>query len=303
MSRIMMERSGEMEVFARVVQEGSFSGAARSLNLTPSAVSKLIGRLEIRLGARLLLRTTRAVTLTDEGEAYYQAALPILKALDDAEVEVGGGAVRGRLTISASLPFGSMYVASAIPGFLERHPDVRVDLHLTDDVIDLLAQRTDIAVRTGTLPDSAMIARRLGVSKMVVCASPTYLERHGVPATPTALIDHDCLTFTFRPSPALWPFRVKDEIVHIAVSGGMQVNNGTTLRQMAVAGVGIARMGLFNAAEDIAAGRLTPLLEDANPGDIETIHALYVGGGQVPHRVKAFIDYLAERLRHVPALQ
>jgi DNA-binding transcriptional LysR family regulator len=303
MARITMERSGEMEVFARVVQEGSFSRAARSLGLTPSAVSKLIGRLEGRIGARLLLRTTRAVTLTDEGEAYYRAAIPIMKAMDDAEVEAGGGTARGRLTISASLPFGSMYVALAIPTFLDEHPDVRIDLHLTDDVIDLLAQRTDIAIRTGNLPDSALVARRLGASRMVVCASPTYLDRHGAPATPAELVRHNCLTFTFRPSPALWPFRMDGEVIQIAVAGNMQVNNGVTLRNMTVAGAGIARMGLFHAEEEITAGRLVPLLEDHNPGDSETIHALYVGGGQVPHRVNAFIDNLVEQLRHVPTLQ
>lgn len=303
MARIMMERSGEMEVFVRVVEEGSFSRAARSLSLTPSAVSKLIGRLEVRLGVRLLLRTTRAVTLTDEGEAYYRAAIPIMKALNDADLEAGGGMARGRLTISASLPFGSMYVTPAIPAFVERHPNVRIDLHLTDDVIDLLAQRTDIAIRTGNLPDSALVARRLGMSRMVVCASPAYLYRHGVPERPGDLARHDCLTFTFRPSPALWPFLVEGERVQQAVSGSIQVNNGATLRQMATAGAGIARMGLFNAREEIGAGRLVPILEHHNPGDIETIHALYLGGGQVPHRVRSFIDHLAEHLRQVPELQ
>ncbi|HEX7872408.1 MAG TPA: LysR family transcriptional regulator [Sphingobium sp.] len=303
MSRILMERSGEMEVFARVVQEGSFSRAARTLGLTPSAVSKLIGRMEARLGARLLMRTTRAVTLTDEGEGYYAAALSIVKALDDADHAVGGGMVRGRLTISASLPFGSLYVAPAITAFLARHPDVRIDLHLTDDVIDLLAERTDIAIRTGNLPDSALVARRLGRSRMTVCAAPAYLDRHGVPQTPADLARHDCLTFTFRPSPALWPFRVEGEVQHQPVSGSVQVNNGTTLREMAVMGAGIARMGLFNAEEEMAAGRLVPVLEAHNPGDIETIHALYVGGGQVPHRVRAFIDFLADRLKSEPGLQ
>src|SRR5271165_7457115 len=184
MSRILMERSGEMEIFARVVQEGGFSAAGRSLDLTPSAVSKAIARLEKRLGARLLLRTTRALSLTEEGEAYYQAALNILQAMSDAEHAAAAGAARGRLRVSASLPFGAMFVAPAVPGFLARHPDVIIDFSATDDIVDLLAQRTDVAIRVGDLTDSALIARKLGQSRRVVCASPAYLEQHGAPKTP-----------------------------------------------------------------------------------------------------------------------
>jgi DNA-binding transcriptional LysR family regulator len=149
MPRILMERSGEMEVFLRVVQAGGFSAAARSLDLTPSAVSKLIARLETRLGSRLLLRTTRALTLTEEGESYYQAALRILQDLDEADQAVTAGSVRGRLRINASLPFGAACVAPAVPFFLARHPDVTVDLSFTDDVVDLVAQKADIAFRVG----------------------------------------------------------------------------------------------------------------------------------------------------------
>jgi DNA-binding transcriptional LysR family regulator len=198
MARIFMERSGEMEVFVRVVQEGAFSAAARSLDLTPSAVSKLIARLEARLGIRLLMRTTRALTLTEEGEAYYHTALRILQEMNDAEQAAAGGAVRGRLRISASVPFGSMYVAPVIPAFLTRHPDLIVDLSLTDDIVDLLAQRTDLAIRMGTLPDSGLIARKLGQSRRVICASPSYLERKGMPRVPGDLLHHECITFNFK---------------------------------------------------------------------------------------------------------
>ncbi|ATE65566.1 LysR family transcriptional regulator [Rhizorhabdus dicambivorans] len=300
MSRIQMERSGEMEVFARVVQEGGFSAAARTLDLTPSAVSKLIARLEDRLGARLLLRTTRALTLTEEGEAYHHAALRILRDIDDADQQIGGGTVRGRLRVSASIPFGRMYVAPAIPAFLERHPGLRVDFSLTDDVIDLLAQRTDIAIRMGTLPDSNLIARKLGESRRIVCAAPAYLERCGVPRTPRDLESHECLSFTFRRDRPSWPFRVDGRDVQQPVSGRLLVNNGDTLRQMAIEGVGIARTGQFHVVEHIAAGRLVPLLEDYNPGDLEPIHAVYTAGGPVPHRVRAFIDHLTETFAQGP---
>jgi DNA-binding transcriptional LysR family regulator len=300
MTRILMERSGEMEVFVRVVQEGAFSAAARSLDLTPSAISKLIARLEARLGVRLLMRTTRALTLTEEGEAFYQAALGIVQELNDAEQAAAGGAVRGRLRINASIPFGSMYVAPMIPAFLTRHPDVIVDLSLTDDIIDLLAQRADIAIRMGTLPDSGLIARKLGQSRRVVCAAPSYLERKGLPRVPSDLLRHECITFNFKRARIGWPFRQNGRDLDQPVTGNLQVNNGTTARQMTLSGVGISRLGFFHVAADIEAGRLVPLLEKYNPGDLEMINAVYVGGGHVPRRVRAFIDHLAESLLQAP---
>lgn len=294
MPRIPMERSGEMEVFARVVQEGGFSAAARSLDLTPSAVSKLIARLEERVGARLLLRTTRALTLTEEGQAYHLAAMTILQAMNDADQAAAGGAVRGRLRINASLPFGSLFVVPALPDFLARNPHLIVDLSLTDDLVDLLAERTDVAIRMGALRDSGLIARKLGECRRVVCAAPSYLARRGVPRVPEDLQHHDCLTFTFRRAWPTWPFRADGRDIEQPVRGTLVVNNGATLRHAAVAGAGIARTGLFHVIDDIQAGRLVPLLEDYNPHDLELISALYVGGGIVPHRVRAFIDYMAE---------
>nr|WP_314072274.1 LysR family transcriptional regulator [uncultured Roseococcus sp.] len=296
MPRILMERSGEMEVFCRVVREGGFSAAARSLDLTPSAVSKLIARLEGRLGARLLLRTTRALTLTDEGEAYHRAAERILRELNEADQEATGGAVRGRLRISASVPFGGMFLAPLIPAFLERHPDVTVDLSLTDDVVDLLAQRADLAIRMGALPDSGLVARKLGQSRAVVCASPAYLARRGTPATPAELAAHNCLGFNFRRGRNGWPFQQEGRAIELTVSGNLLANNGETVRQMALAGTGIARLGRFHVAADIAAGALVPVLEAFNPGDLEMVHAVHVGGGLVPRRVRAFIDHVAENL-------
>jgi DNA-binding transcriptional LysR family regulator len=302
MPRILMERSGEMEVFVRVVAERGFSAAARTLDLTPSAVSKLIARLEARLGVRLLVRTTRALSLTDEGEAYHRAAMRILQDLNDADQQVSGGAVRGRLRVSASLPFGTMFVAPAVARFLARHPQVVVDLNLTDDVVDLLAERTDVAIRMGNLPDSALVARKLGQSRRVICASPDYLARYGIPERPQELAQHDCLTFNFRHPRTTWPFRCGGEIIDQPVSGSLQLNNGETMRQMALAGVGIARIGLFHVAEHIAAGRLLVLLEDCNPGDMEHVSAVYVGGGLLPHRVRVFIDHLVEELKGSPLL-
>ncbi|WNG59573.1 LysR family transcriptional regulator [Archangium gephyra] len=300
MARILMERSGELEVFLRVVQEGGFSAAARSVGLTPSAVSKLITRLETRLGARLFMRTTRALSLTEEGEAYYRAGQRILQELNDAEQAAAAGAVRGRLRVNASLPFGSQFVVPALPSFLARYPDVIVDLSLTDDVVDLLAQKTDVAIRIGDLPDSALLAHKLGQSRRVICASPAYLQRKGTPKTPDELRHHDCLTFNFRRARSGWPFWEAGGITQQVVTGSVQVNNGETLKQLLLNGVGIGRLALWHVAAEFKAGRLVPLLEKYNPGDLEQIHAVHVGGGQVPHRVRAFIRHMVDTMKASP---
>jgi DNA-binding transcriptional LysR family regulator len=285
-----------MEVFARVVEKGGFSTAARSLDLTPSAVSKLISRLEARLGTRLFVRTTRALTLTEEGEAYHKAALRIVQDLNDADQTVLGGNIRGRLCVSSSLPFGRQFIAPAIPSFLERYPEVLVDLSFTDQVIDLVAQRTDVAIRTGNLPESGLMARKLSQSRMVVCAAPSYLERKGVPNLPGDLKNHDCLKFNFRRASSGWPFLEAGREQRHAISGNLQLNNGDTMREMALAGAGIARLAVFHVGADVQAGALVPLLESYNPGDLELMHAVYVGGGNVPRRVRAFIDHLLKTL-------
>ncbi|MGO7211699.1 LysR substrate-binding domain-containing protein [Rhizobium ruizarguesonis] len=303
MPRIMMERSGEMEVFARVVQDRGFSAAARNLDLTPSAVSKLIARLEARLGTRLLVRTTRALTLTEEGEAYHHAALRILRELNDADQEAAGGAVRGRLRVNTTIPFGTMFVAPAMPDFIARNPDLIVDLSFTDGIVDLVAEKSDVAIRTGDLPDSGLIARKLGQSRRVVCAAPDYLTRRGCPQTAPDLDQHDCLTFNFRRARPSWPFRCEGQEVAQPVKGSIVVNNGETMKQMALAGAGIARVGLFHVESEIAAGSLVPLLEDQNPGDLELIHAVYVGGGPLPHRVRAFIEYMVATAGESPLLK
>jgi len=300
MPRVTMERSGEMEVFARVVEEGGFSAAARSLDLTPSAVSKLVARLEERLGARLLVRTTRALRLTEEGEAYHRAALRLLQDLNEAEHAVAAGAVRGRLRVNASVPVGTLFVAPALPAFLARYPDTSVDLSLTDDVVNLLENRTDIAIRVGNLPDSALVAKKLAQSRRALVASPAYLDRHGIPQTPSDLASHNCIGFNFRRSRIGWPFRDGPRDFEQVVTGNALVNNGETARQLALDGLGIARLGRFHVAAHIAAGRLVPLLEAYDAGDMELIHAIYVGGGEVPGRVRAFIAHMAEVMGQSP---
>lgn len=303
MPRILMERSGEMEVFVRVVQEAGFSAAARSLDLTPSAVSKLIGRLESRLGVRLLSRTTRALTLTAEGESYYRAALRILQDLNEADQAAGGASLRGRLHVTTTIPFGTMYLAPAVPLFVKRNPALVIELSFTDTVVDLVAERADVAIRIGNLPDSRLVARKLGESRRVVCAAPAYLAQHGQPRAPDDLAQHECLTFTFRRGIQSWPFQVDGEVVDQQVGGHTIVNNGETMKHLTLAGAGIARLALFHVRDDIRDGRLVPLLEKFNPGDLELIHAVHVGGGPVPNRIRAFVDFMAERLARISVLK
>jgi DNA-binding transcriptional LysR family regulator len=296
MPRIQMERSGEMEVFLRVVEKEGFSAAARSLDLTPSAVSKLIARLESRLGVRLLARTTRAVTLTEEGATYHRAAGSALQELENAEQAVASGQARGLIRVNASLPFGTDIVAPSIPRFLQRQPGLIVDLSFTDDVVNLLSEKADVAIRMGALPDSALKARKLAQSRRVVCASPAYLKRNGVPKRPPDLKNHNCLTFSFRRSRIGWPFRQSGHDVDQPVAGNLLVNNGETMKQLVLDGVGIARLGHWHVADAIKSGALVSVLERFNPGDLEMIHAVYLGGGTVPRRIRAFIEHMVETL-------
>ncbi|PXA92386.1 LysR family transcriptional regulator [Nostoc sp. 3335mG] len=298
MPRERIDRASEMEVFATIVERGSFSAAARLLGLTPSAISRVVSRLEGRLGVRLLSRTTRALALTPEGEAYHRSALRILRDLDETERSLADQAApRGRLRVSATLGHSRKVIIPLIPEFLERYPGIQLDLSLTDTIIDLIEQRADVAIRIGPLLDSPLMARRLAESTRTVVASPAYLARHGVPQVPEDLLDHNCLGFNFRRAEPRWAFRRGDETFLLAVRGNIEVNSGEAMVQLVHAGMGIARVGSFHVAEDIAAGRLVALLEEYNPRDVETIHALFAGGATLPARVRVFVDYLAEKLR------
>jgi len=294
-----INRSGEMEVFVRVVDLGGFSAAARALRMTPSAVSKLIARLETRLGARLVNRSTRKLQLTPEGSAFYDRAVRVLADLDEAERSAAAGASpRGRLRVNTNVPFGTHYLIPLLPGFLERHPEVTVEVTLTDTVVDLLEDRADVAIRVGPLKSSQLVARKLGESRMMLVASPAYLTAHGTPQTPGDLARHNLLGFSFARQSNGWPFRDADGSASAVVpTGNALVSDGESMRLLVLTGLGISRLSLFHIGPDIEAGRLVPVLEAYNPGDTESIHAVYVGGGHLPARVRAFLDYLVERVQ------
>jgi DNA-binding transcriptional LysR family regulator len=297
MAREWADRAGEMEVLVRVVATGSFSAAGRDLGLTPSAVSRMIARMEARLGVRLLIRTTRALTLTPEGQAYHRGALRILEDLAETERAVTDQAApRGRLRVSSSQGFGQLYVLPLVGEFLERYPDILLDLSLSDAMVDLTGGQADVAIRVGALPDSGLTARKLGDSDRVVVAAPTYLARRGTPATPEDLAGHACIGFNFRRSRQGWPFRRDGQAFELDPPHRVEVNSGDAAVRLALDGVGIARVGRYVVAEDIAARRLVPLLEPFNAGEREPFHAVFVGGAQTPARVRVFVDFLAERV-------
>ena len=291
-------RSGEMDVFATVAQEGSLSAAGRALGLTPSAVSRIIARTEQRLGTRLLLRTTRAITFTAEGEAFLRGARRILADMAEVEEAIADqGVPRGRLRISAALGHGRLAIVPLVAAFSACYPNIVVDLSLGDEVVDILGGQADVGVRFGHLPDSPLTGRRIGETGQVVVASPEYLQRHGVPEVPQDLLKHNCLRFNFRRAEPNWPFIGDGKEFSLKVGGNIECSSGEALAQLARVGAGIARIGEFSVIEDLQRGDLIPLLEAWNPGDREPIHAVFVGGSAMPARVRLFVDFLLEHHR------
>ena len=299
MSRLDVNRFGEMEVFVRVVEQGGFSAAARACRMTPSAVSKLVARLEARLGVRMVNRSTRRFQLTPEGAAFYERSVAVLADLDEAEREASSGAQpSGRLRVNSNVPVGTHLLLPIVPTFLACHPQVSLDIALTDRVVDLLEDRTDVALRSGPLKSSRLVARKLGQTRLMVVASPAYLARVGMPRTPADLANHNCLAFSYARAVNGWPFTRRGRRTEVMPQGNTQISDGEALRAVAVAGLGVARLAAFQVRADLDAGRLVPVLEDYDPGETEDIHAVYVGqGAHLPARVRAFLDFLVAHVK------
>jgi len=298
-------RSGEMQVFAKVVETGGFSAAAELLNMSPSAVSKLVSRTEARLGVQLFKRSTRSVTLTPEGSEFYGNCARILQDIEDAELSVtkGFAQVRGLLRVNASLPFGQHYLVPLLQEFKAQYPEIRIDISLTDSKVELQRDEVDVAIRMGPLHDATFRARKLGSSRKVVVAAPSYLKNHLVPQAPADLQDHNCLNFNFRRSLDEWPFVVDGKLVHLAVDGETQTNNGETMRQLTLQGLGVSRLGMFHVFDDIQRGDLVELLPQYNAGDIEEITIIYLNQKHIPPRVRVFIDFVVEKLSPILVLK
>ena len=299
MPRPEINRSGEMEVFVRVVELGGFSAAARAGQMTPSAVSKLMSRLEARLGARLLHRSTRKLQLTPEGTTFYERATRILADLEEAERGVSSTErAAGRIRLNVNASFGTHILAPLLPDFLAHYPDVTLDIVQTDTVVNLLEARADVAVRAGPLKSSSLVARKLGATRMVIVAAPTYLQRHGTPDSIEALGRHNRLRLGYTRSLEGWPLLRDGTAMTLPAVGRVQISDGEALRQLALEGTGLARLAAFTVRDDIRAGRLVPVMEDHNPGDLEEVHAVWLGqGGQLPARIRALLDFLAVRGR------
>lgn len=294
----MDNRIGEMQVFLRVVEAGSFSEAARLLRMAPSTISKLITRSEARLGVRLIERSTRRLALTAEGQAYYDRSQALLLELDDIERGLSRGAATagGTVRVNTSVGFGVHGLEPLLPAFWQAHPHIVVDLSLSDEIVDLYLDRTDVAFRIGPLQDSTLVARRLGAARRRIVGAPAHLAQRGTPSSVDDLVGHRCLGFNFRRSAPIWPLRESGRIVDRAVAGPLVANNGETLRRAALAGAGLARLADFHLRDDLAAGRLIEVLPEAVIGDEEQIHAIYLGGARLPQRVRVFLDFVCPRL-------
>ena len=291
-----------MTAFVRSVDGGGFSAAARELGLTPSALSKLVTRLEDRLGARLLQRTTRRLQLTPEGEAFYVRSRRILADMDEAEAEVVAAGVRptGLLRLHCGSAFGMHQLAPAIPLFLERHAGVELDITISDEPLVGLAEGVDLAIRIGPLDESSMVARRICNLERVICAAPSYLERCGTPRTPDELQQHNCLWITSLPVLRRWPFDTDDGIRVVHIDGNVVANNAETVLQLAMAGVGITRLTDVIVGDAIGRGELIPILSEWHHVEPVPLYATYPSGRNLSPKIRAMVDFLVEQFGSAP---
>jgi len=297
-----MDKIEAMNAFTKVVAAGSYAEAARRLGLTRSAVSKAVMELEQILGARLLDRTTRRVTPTEAGLAYYQRALSILADIEETELQISRlhEEPRGVLKINAPMSFGILYLGEAIAAFMARYPELRIELVLNDRFIDPLEEGVDITVRIGELADSSLIARRLAPAHRALVATPDYIAQYGAPETIATLAKHRCLAYGHMAATHRWQLAVDGVATNVQINAALCSNNGEVLRAAALAGNGIANLPTFLVGPDIAAGRLVSILS-GNPPTSLGIFALYAPNRYLAAKTRLFIDFLAARFGDPPA--
>jgi DNA-binding transcriptional LysR family regulator len=297
-----MSEITDLRTFVRVVERGGFAAASKDLGITPSAVSKLVTRLEDRLGVRLLHRTTRSLALTPEGETYHVRARDILAAIEDAETEVSrtGLRPRGRLRINCVPAFALHQLVPVLPAFIASFPEIELELAITDRVVDLLEENADIGIRTGRVQDSSLVARKISEIRRGLFASPEYLARREMPRTPEQLRDHDCIVLKLSPSSHRWPFNDNGKAKVIDISSRILVDSGEAALRLAIAGVGITRLADLVVAEAIREGRLKPVLTESHVAEPAPLSAVYPHGRHRMPKVRAFLDFLVERFRHAP---
>ncbi len=288
-----MDTIDGMRTLVAVVSEGSFSRAAERLSMSPQLVSKYVAQLESRLGARLINRSTRRLSVTEVGQAYYERCGDVLADIDEMENAVGDAtaAARGKLRINAPMTFGTMHLSRAIADYQCAQPAVSVDLTLDDRVVDIVSEGYDIAIRIGRLRESSLVARKLAPVRLVVCGAPEYLAERGIPETPRDLEDHECLRYTLSSDSGRWEFREGDETHAIKVNGSFLANNGDAIRLAALAGRGLALQPTFIVGDDIRAGRLQLLLQGYEV-DPMGVYAVYAHRKYLSGKVRTFVDYL-----------
>ena len=291
-----MDKLNSIRAFTKVVQHSSFAAAARDLRLSRSAVSKYVLELEEELGVQLLSRTTRSVTATENGQAYYERCLAILSDLEEADLTATRlqAEVRGLLRINAPMSFGTLHLARAVADFMEKYPDLRIQLLLSDQQVDPVQEGFDVTLRIADLPASSMIARRIAPARRAICASPSYLARHGTPKHPDDLRGHACLTYGHLATGNQWKLTGPDGDHWIAIPWTLCTNNAEVLRDAAVQGRGIALLPTFIAGADFQQGRLATILTGYQVPEI-SIYAIYPETRHLSLKVRVFIDFLVER--------
>jgi DNA-binding transcriptional LysR family regulator len=298
-----MDLLAGMKLFTRVAETGGFSVVARELGSTQPTVSRTIAGLEAHLGVRLLNRSSRAVTLTDDGRQFYELATRALEAVTQAETGVGRrlGLPSGLLRVGTPVAFGRLHVASRIPAFLDRYPDVQVELAMNDAFVDLVEAGLDLAIRIGDLSDPSLIARRIGITRRVTVASSAYLARRGVPAVPADLARHDCIVYTRLATGNRWHFAGRDGPVVVEVTGRFRTDNSEAVREAVLGGAGIAVAPVWLFPDEIGAGMLTILLTEFEPTHLP-IHAVYPSRRHLASKVRAMIDFLGAEFETSPLL-
>jgi DNA-binding transcriptional LysR family regulator len=289
----------EMEAFVRATDLGSFSAAARELGISPSALSKLVSRLETSLGVHLLSRTTRGLRPTAEGELFLNRCRRILAEIEDAESELTSSmqSPRGRLRLHAGIGFGTHLLVPMLPRFLHAYPSIDVELVLQDRALELARHRIDISIWPGEPADTSVVARKLCEFERVVCASPEYLQRRGEPQTPEDLQNHDCITLAGLPaSLAPWSFSTGSARLAVRVSGRVEVNNAEGVRLLALEGLGVARLNRFIVSDDLRNGRLRQVMAGVTGLELQPLYALYPHMRHRLPRVAVMLKFLSEEL-------
>jgi len=292
-----MDRFNALATFVKVVEQGSFARAADRLSVSTSAVSRQVAELEAHLDVRLLNRTTRRLSLTEAGQAFYERCVQLLADLEETESSVRSTAVepKGTLRVTCGVTFGERYLAPAIAEFAGLHPQVSFDVDLSDRVVDLVEEGFDLAIRIGPVGNQALVSRRIGSTQFVCCASPAYLARHPAPVTPADLEQHACLGYTYAAVTSAWTFESRDGTRHTPrILPRHKLNNGRMLAELAAAGLGIVLEPDFIVAPEVRSGRLQRLLTDYQPPR-SPIAAVYPSRRHLSAKVRSFVDFLAAR--------